>query len=84
MPTCHIHGCELVPAIVPIQYGLPMMDKSWELECENPHHGLHELGGCIVTPESPNTRRSWVCPVCTENVRAGKAAISESPSDSGH
>lgn len=77
MPTCHIHGCELVAAIVPIRYGYPIMDESWDLERENPHHGLHELGGCLVTPESPVTRKSWVCPVCTENVKTAKTSRRE-------
>ncbi|MDZ7839733.1 MAG: hypothetical protein U5R46_02765 [Gammaproteobacteria bacterium] len=79
MPTCHIHDCELVSAIVPIRYGYPIMDESWDLASENPHHGHYELGGCVITPDSPRTRSAWVCPVCTENVRSGKSSTDNSP-----
>jgi len=71
MPTCYIHGCELVRAVIPIRYGYPDMED-WELECENPYHGQYEFGGCVITPQSPPTRKSWFCPVCTENFEAGK------------
>lgn len=72
MPTCYIHGCELVRAVTPIRYGYPDIDEEkWDLEAENPYHGQYDLGGCVITPDSPPTRKSWVCPVCTENFKAG-------------
>lgn len=75
MPTCYIHGDELVRAVTPIRYSYPDMDEEqWDLEAENPYHGQYDFGGCVITPESPPTMRSWACPVCTENFKAGERA----------
>jgi len=75
MPTCHIHGCELVRAVTPDRYGYPDMDEArWDLERENPYHGQYDLGGCVIALDSPATMKSWVCPVCSEDFRA---AVSE-------
>lgn len=81
MRTCHAHGCALISAIVPIQYGYPATHGAWELQHENPNHGLYRLGGCVVTPDAPKTQRSWICPICTENMRAGIRAAGESPAE---
>lgn len=67
MPTCYIHSCEPVRAITPIRHGYQDTEV-WDLEVGNPYHGEFTLGGCVITPASPSTRRSWYCPVYAENV----------------
>lgn len=71
MLTCHIHGCELLRAVTPIRYGYPNEDDL-DMDRENPYHGQFDLGGCVITPDSPLTTKSWVCPVCAEKSAAGE------------
>ena len=66
---CSVHGTELVEKEVPVFYGMPTPDSDiFEIDSRFPHHGLWSmpLGGCIISPDSPENRIGLVCSDCHE------------------
>ncbi len=66
---CSVHNEELQEDIVPIRYGLPLAregyEGAWASEmAEFPNAYTHDLGGCVVRPDSPKERRVLYCASC--------------------
>ena len=63
--TCRVHGTALMEKEVTVFYGMPTPESEvFEIGSRFPHHGLWCIGGCIVSPESPETRIAPVCSDC--------------------
>jgi hypothetical protein len=64
---CSVHGTALVEKEVPVFYGMPTPDSNiFEIDSRFPHHGLwsRTLGGCVISPENPETEVALVCANC--------------------
>mgnify|MGYP000461959282 CR=1 FL=1 len=64
---CSVHGTALMEKEVPVFYGMPTLDSDIsEINSRFPHHGLWSmtLGGCVISPESPETEAALVCANC--------------------
>jgi hypothetical protein len=66
--VCEIHKRKMEHKEVQIAYGLimpepdePSPDAERQLF---PHHREYSLGGCVVEPDSPKTKRVYVCTDC--------------------
>ena len=53
---CRLIGASTGQPVTAEEQDAPAMDESW---------GLYELGERFVTPESPKSTRTWVCPICS-------------------
>ena len=67
--VCEIHHLRMSPQLVPILYGLPTQDSVYLRELnvraqQFPHRSGPELGGCVVSSESPRQAEVWVCTKC--------------------
>ena len=64
---CRVHGTALVEKEVPVFYRMPTPDSDiFGIGSRFPHHGLWSmlLGGCIISPDSPETEIGLVCSDC--------------------
>ena len=67
--VCEIHHLRMRPELVPVLYGLPTQDSVYLRELsvraqQFPHRSGPELGGCVVSSESPRQAKVWVCAKC--------------------
>jgi ankyrin repeat protein len=76
---CAVHDMQLQEDTVPIIYGLILFtDEHLEASKNFPNARKYTLGGCVTTPESPETEEVLYCPSCREAedkwIEAGRTA----------
>ena len=62
--TCEVHGLEMMSVLVPIAYGLGVIDPKAVREARFPYGDLRHDGGCVVGEESPWKAMVLRCPEC--------------------
>ncbi len=85
---CHVHQIKMELRTVEIHYGLPVADSSqtpipraWlpkllaATAAEFPNADDLSAGGCVVSADSPKTRKVYMCPNCVEAKRKFMAEI---------
>ena len=64
--NCSVHKCKLLPEDVPIRYGL-IRSPADLLSAKKqffPNAYSFVLGGCLVSPQNPKTRKVFYCAEC--------------------
>ena len=70
---CELHKIAMCKEAVPVRYGrAPLTNSERAAQASNPHVPV-ALGGCVVSPGSPQYRLQWVCPTCASNYGAAAA-----------
>ncbi len=64
--TCSVHKVELLEEEVPVHYGLIRFSADYIAAKKGlfPNANSFVLGGCIVSPTHPKTRKAKYCPHC--------------------
>lgn len=60
---CRLHGDAMVRRPVHIAYGLPSRSFLESMNRDFPNAAI-QLGGCVISPDSPTEAPSYVCPKC--------------------
>lgn len=60
---CRLHNQVMTRRLVPISYGLPMRKFIEAIYNEFPHPAT-QLGGCVISNDSPSETPAYVCPAC--------------------
>lgn len=66
--TCNVHKVSLLKEKVPIRYGLIRFSAGYGIAKKQlfPNSCSFVLGGCLVSPRNPMTRKVNYCPKCRE------------------
>ncbi len=62
---CEIHKTKLIKMNVPISYGMPAFDESFEVaDVLFPNANQYVIGGCLVDESFPRFSKELVCRDC--------------------
>jgi hypothetical protein len=75
---CRLHNQVMTRRLVRISYGLPMREYLEALYRDFPNAAV-QMGGCVVSPDSPKETPAYVCPVCDAAYQAWKPTPQKEP-----
>lgn len=75
---CRLHNQVMSRSLVRISYGLPMREFGEALWRDFPNAAV-QLGGCVISNDSPKETPAYVCPVCDAAYQAWKPTPQKEP-----